>query len=261
MRLGLPINAEPTGEVYFLSAKACDMIRDEDINFLIDKPVILDGVALAKLTKLGYGDRIGATAAPVDERFDLLTSEMPEEHPIAAGLAQSPYSDSYYYCKDKQYIISGERIEPVFGCYSKTTKERLGVAAAVATTEHGAKWFIKGRALTSPVIPMWRRNMLVNAINYISRKPLAAYVSSYGQIVCVPRVDTEGRVVSVTVLNVSISDCEDVEISVASPCAGVCKLIDPYQPAKEIQLETRGDRFVANVGALAPWRIKTLFIG
>ena len=261
MRLGLPVNAEPFGEVYFLSAKACDMIRDEDIDFLIDKPVILDGVALAKLSALGYGERIGATAELVDKKFDLLTCEVPTQHPIAMGLPQTPYNDSYYYCKDKQYVISGERIEPVLGCYSKPDREYLGVAAAVATTERGAKWFIKGRALTSPVIPMSRRNMLVNAINYISYNPLAAYVSSYGQIVCVPRVDSEGRVVSVTVLNISISDCEDVEISVALPVTEKCKLIDPYQPTKEIKLEKRGDHFVANVGALAPWRLKTLLIG
>ena len=149
----------------------------------------------------------------------------------------------------------------MLGCYSKPNKEYIGVAAAVVTTERGAKWFVKGRALTSQVIPMSRRNMLVNAINYISRKPLAAYVSSYGQIVCVPRVDTEGRVVSVTVLNVSISDCEDVEISVALPVTEKCKLIDPYQPTKEIKHEKRGDRFAANVGSLAPWRLKTLLIG
>ena len=259
MRLGIPYHTEPDGEVYYLSSFACDQITDEDMEILLRSPVILDGEALSKLCDKGYGALIGAAAVPCDSRYQMATYELPCDHPITEGLALGSYADSYYYCKDSQYLIEGEGIEPVLDCYSSELKERIGVGAAVSTTAYGARWFIKGRALANPVIPMKRRNMLINAINYIKEEPLCAFVKSYGQICCVPRVKDE-RTVSVTLLNVSVSEAESVEVFVAKPYGTVCKVIDPYSEEYEAELIPDGDGFSVKVGDLAPWRVKTVIL-
>ena len=142
-------------------------------------------------------------------------------------------------------------------CASSQSQIPDGMQSATA---YGAKWFVKGRALANPVIPMHRRNMLIRAINYMSDTPLCAYVRSYGQIVCVPRVDSEGKVVSVTLLNASISECEDVEVAIASPVGEGYRVIDPYRPTECGSLERDGEYFIARAGSLAPWRVKTILI-
>lgn len=260
MRLGIPLNAEPKGGIYYLSAAACNQVCDEDMETLLRSPVILDGTGLATLVEMGYGEKLGATAVPVDDEYKLVTYELPTDHKINKGGVEGRYSDSFYYSKDTQYLIEGEGIEPVHDCYSSQFKTKIGVASAVITTAYGAKWFVKGRALANPVIPMHRRNMLIRAINYISDTPLCAYVKSYGQIVCVPRVDSYGKVVSVTLLNASISECEDVEVAIASPVGEGYRLTDPYRLTEHGKLEREGEYFVASVGSLAPWRVKTILI-
>lgn len=102
--------------------------------------------------------------------------------------------------------------------------------------------------------------MLIRAINHISDKPLAAYVKSIGQMLCVPRVDDEGHVISVTVLNVSISECKGVELAIANPRGCVGRIVDPYLPEAKASLEKAGEYFTAKIGDLAPWRLRTLLI-
>ena len=260
MRLGIPVNVEPKGDIYFLSAKAAAQVREEDMELLLRSPVITTGEALEKLCELGYRDLIGASAAPVATEYHMATYDLPCEHPITEGFPSDAYCDDYYFCKDTQYLIEGEGIDPIYEVYSSQYKTRLGTSVAVVTTKYGARWFVKGRALANPVVPTFRRDMLIRAMNYISQKPLAAYVKSVGQIACVPRVDDEGRVISVTVLNVSISECEDVELAIANPVGNAARIVDPYLPEAEASLERSGEYFTVKIGNLAPWRVRTVLI-
>ena len=260
MRLGIPVNIEPEGDIYFLSAKSAAQVREEDMELLLRSPVILTGEALCKLCELGYYDLIGADAHPVEDQYKMATYDLPCEHPITEGFPDDAYSDTYYFCKDTQYLIEGEGIDPIYEVYSSQYETKLGTSVAVVTTKYGARWFVKGRALTNPVIPTFRRDMLIRAMNYISEKPLAAYVKSVGQMVCVPRVNEQGRVVSVTVLNVSISECEDVELAIANPVGNTARIVDPYLPEKEASLREAGEYVTVKIGDLAPWRLRTVLI-
>jgi hypothetical protein len=260
MRLGIPVNVEPKGEIYFLSAKAAAQVREGDMETLLRSPVILTGEALIKLCELGYRDLIGASATPVAKEYQMATYDLPCEHPITEGLPSGRYSDSYYFCKDAQHLIEGEGIEPIYDAYSSQYHTRLGTSMATVTTKYGARWLVKGRALTNPVVPTFRRDMLIRAMNHISEQPLAAYVKSIGQMLCVPRVDAEGSVISVTVLNVSISECKSVELAIANPRGCVGRIVDPYLPEAETSLEKAGEYFTAKIGDLAPWRLRTLLI-
>ena len=260
MRLGIPVNVEPRGDIYFLSEKAAAQVREDDMETLLRSPVILTGEALRKLCELGYRDPIGADAHLVEEQYRMVTYDLPCEHPITEGFPSDAYADDYYFCKDDQYLIEGEGITPIYEAYSSQYKTKLGTSVAVVTTKYGARWFVKGRALTSPVIPTFRRDMMIRAMNYISEKPLAAYVKSVGQIACIPRVDEKGSVVSVTVLNVSISECEDVELAIANPAGRVARIVDPYLPEKEASLRESGEYFTVKLGDLAPWRVRTVLI-
>ncbi|MBR2611530.1 MAG: hypothetical protein IKC72_00545 [Clostridia bacterium] len=260
MRLGIPVNVEPEGDIYFLSAKAAAQVREADMETLLRSPVILTGEALRKLCELGYRDLIGADAHPVADQYKMVTYDLPCEHSITDGFPNFRYSDSYYFCKDTQFLIEGEGIEPIYEAYSSQYKTRLGTSVAVVTTKYGARWFVKGRALANPVVPTFRRDMLIRAMNYISDKPFATYVKSVGQVACVPRVDEQGKVVSVTVLNVSISECEDIELAISNPIGRDARIVDPYLPEKKASLEKLGEYFTVKIGNLAPWRVRTVLI-
>ena len=123
----------------------------------------------------------------------------------------------------------------------------------------GVKWLIKGAHLYNTVISLEKKIQLANAINYVSERPLPAFVCSYGQALVVPRVNESGKTVSATVLNVSISDIEDLTLTVNNPISTEYTVCDPYCKDERGELEKSGDAYKVNVGMLRPWRTKTVF--
>ena len=130
----------------------------------------------------------------------------------------------------------------------------------IVKMKDGARWLIKGGNLYNPMVSLDKRIQFTNAIDYIASTPLPAYTVSYGQVMVIPRVDNDGKTVSVTLLNISISDAEDLKISVNMPrCENGYTVADPYGESESGRLVKSADRFIASVSILRPWRTKTIY--
>ncbi len=259
LRLGIPVNQEPNADVYILTERAANTLTDGDVDFLLNHPVVTDAKALLRLYEMGYADKIGIKLAPLDCAGLSGVGERLVPHALNAGITYPGWNDSTYVSRDVPYTVFADGMEPITEFRAEGSEKSLGAAMCAIKMKSGVKWLVKGAHLYNPMISLEKKLQLVSAINYISENPLPAYTSSFGQALVVPRVDSEGKTVSVTLLNVSISDVEDLKITVNNPKTEKYTLCDPYSEDICGILEKRTNGYVANVGLLRPWRTKTLF--
>ena len=258
LRCGIPVHAGKKGNVYYLSQKASQYLLKEDVEFLLKQPVMTDAASIQHLIHMGFGEAIGLNVIKNEGQLDN-TVEVMTDHSVNDGFTARTWSDSYYYCKEEKYILEGDNME-VISNYCKNG-EVIGGAIAVITTAYGAKWLVRSANMGNGVISFTRRNQILNAMNYIAEKPLPAYVNSPEQILVVPRVNEEGKTVSVTLMNVSISDGEDMEIVIENPVnMEYCTIVDPYADDKRVALIKKNGKYTVTIDKLNPWRVKTILV-
>lgn len=259
MRCGIPFNAEKSGDTYFLSSKACDYVTEEDMEILLKSPVVTDALSLEKLFDRGFSDKIFANVELLPDSLQSAVYEKISTHAVNNGLTLEHWHDSRWDSADKRYMITGNDIEVISDWYSYNPNRKVGCAGAIVKTSYGAKWYVKGAHLCNDVISFERRNQLVNAINYISEKPISAYVGTPQQIVIVPRTDENGNTVSITLLNVSTTEYKDVEIVVNNPSSVMSTVTDPYTESVSLPLIKKGNSYSVKIESLKPWCTKTLY--
>ena len=259
-RLGIPINAEPKGTAYILTPTAARTLTSEDVDFLLRSPVVTDAEALLTLYKMGYEEKIGISVKEFSSAGFTGVTEQPVAHPINEGVKYKGWIDSTYVNKKPIYTLCADGIEPVTVFKSPGADTDLGCPMGVVRMKSGARWLIKGGNLYNPMVSLDKRIQFTNAIDYIASAPLAAYTVSYGQVMVIPRVDKDERTVAVTLLNISISDVEDLKISVNMPrYESAYTVADPYGESEGGKLVKCADRFIASVSILRPWRTKTIY--
>ena len=261
-RMGIPFHCGEKGCAYLLVSSAVDALVEEDIEELLRRPVITDASAIEKLIARGYGDKLNLIVKPMPKEFVNGVNGRMTEHKVNENLTPTSYGPSYFYCKDKFYILEGNNIEVVTENYSYAHLggEKIGPETAIVTTEYGAKWVVKARNLTSGCMNFAMRNQLVNMINYISDEKLPSYLATEEQVMVIPRIK-DGKTVSVTLFNVSLGDYEDLELIVNNPAnEKECTMVYPFEEDKKLPLEKYGDSFKVKIDSLERWRIKTILL-
>ena len=259
MRQGIPVHFGPYGDVYLLSSKACDYLGAEDVEMLLKSPVLTDAASLEKLFQMGYADQIKAGVQKLDEKYMNTFYEKTLPHTVNEGICLEQWNDFRTYVNDSKYVITGNEIESLAEYYTYVTHECAGCAFAIVETAYGAKWAVRGAHLLNAAVSHARRNQTLNAIHYISRQKLAAYVETPHQTVIVPRINDKGETVTVTLLNISITDSENMQIVIDKPAnTKECIIIDPYADEIRVNVKEMNGKYTAKVGTLAPWRVKSL---
>ncbi len=256
MRCGIPFHAEPSGDVFILSPKAACYICDEDMDVLLRSPVVTDAETIERLIRCGYGDKLNVQVRMLPDNCRTRVFERPCEHPINAGLALTNWSDK------RAFSISGDDIERVAEYYTFLDNEYCGCASAVITTAYGAKWFVKGMGLTNDIISHQRRDQFVHAVHYIAGRDVLTYEATENQTAVIPRINADGKTVTVTLLNVSITRSENMRIAVTSPAnTERCTVLDPYSEPKSVPVIKKNGSFTVTLDVLDPWRVKTIVFG
>ncbi len=256
LRWGLPMHTSPKGNAYYLTLKTCDFLSAEDMDFLAGETVIADAATIAKLQQKGLADMLCGSAELLPPQHQNGVYSKLTDHSANAG--DTRYADSF---GGVEYGIIGEKIEALAENFAYADDSKQGATVALIPTVKGAKWVVTAFSLGYIPIAYTNREIIRRAVKYAAKTPLPAYISSPEQMLIVPRVNKEGKTVSVMVMNVSISDSEPFEITVANPAneAG-CTLIDPYSEPHFLSFKKRGDDYVVTVPALRGWRVISILI-
>ena len=228
------------------------------MEFLSRETVVLEAETLDKLVAKGFGNYLKARTAPQPELYRGGTFEYLADHPVSNSIS---WENLRIRTEASGVHIVGEDVEKLTRLVTITGGETVGAGTVLAPTVNGAKWVISAADLQDANIPFARRELLRAAIDAAAKKPLPAYVTTQDQVVCVPREDTNGKVKTVTLMNVSLTDTEDLKVAIANPADPTgYTYFDPYGKPERRPFTKEGDRYIATLPPLRCWRAVSILM-
>ena len=95
MKVGVPITCDEDGGcALILSETAVKGMRDEDIEDILTKPVVIDGPGFKKIIDRGFGWAFGARAEKAKSDFGF--REVFTDHPVNHGKEGRPWNESFF---------------------------------------------------------------------------------------------------------------------------------------------------------------------
>ena len=200
---------------YLLPAEMVDYLTDNDIEYLLTKPVVTDAAAVKKLKARGYGDRFRLELEPLVGG----ATEVFTEHPINADRAGRPFNESFFFLvpMDKYAIIpTTDETESLGELKQAITGKKLGQATVLTPTfdkagNKTAEWAVFGYCLWSDMISSAKRNQILGAIDYLAPLP-AKLISDEQAAVCASVDPKTDKTVAFTVASASQGGTEEIDI-------------------------------------------------
>ncbi|MCL1794456.1 MAG: hypothetical protein FWG34_11375 [Oscillospiraceae bacterium] len=262
-RTGIPLSFDEThSPVYLLHEDMAATLDDGEVTELLAAPVVTSGAALALLSKRGF--RFGASAEAVSTRqvYEIYTS-----HPVNGESGGRTWNQFFSFAFGYRLIDLDGNTE-VLGRYASDLPDLgegdlpHGIANAIVQTGAGAKWAVFGYTPWNAVISHEKRNQILRAADYIGKNRMPAYISTPQQAILLPREDEYGNTASVSVLNCTIDESEELDLIVRRPAGTRAVWVSQSCPAKEANLpiKRREDGWLVRPPILKPWEIGTVFV-
>ena len=263
-RLGIPFcfdDKHPSS--YVIKGSFVDALCDEEIEFLLSRPVLADGSAVRKIIDRGYGDHFGIRPVPMPcHGFERMTDD-----PINAGRAgiffdENPYSSipmpRYIFdgISDSDRVLGIAQKSPIFS--DGTDIGPCTVITTVGKGGEGVRWAIFGYSLWCDITSSAKRNQILGALDEIS--PLPARIREDAIAALYTSVDDSGRLLSATVANASQSPTEELTLAVRRPVGETAELMGAGKSPLKISITKQDNgELTVKIPPLAPYEIVTLF--
>ncbi len=272
---GIPLSFDCVHDpVYVLNPAAVRSMTDEELEALLEVPVLTSGEALILLAERGFGSMLGASA----ERADTLRLyERYTDHPVNGDAAGKTWNQSFHI--NRGWTLTDlDGTTEILGLFETANRATpplypdgphpFGIASAIVRTGRGARWAVFGNSPWNSVISLDRRNQLLRAADFISGNRLSAILESGIRAVLLPREDEAGRLTSVSVLNCTVGESGPLVLRLRRPALepGVtsCVFAAQGQPVLRdlplTRLTPDGEEWCAVMPSLRPWSLGTLFI-
>ena len=262
---GLPIayGKEENFRGFLLHPRAADGMDEDELRRLFSKGVVTCGDTINKLKQRGLERLTGITCELLDFKpaCEMLTDD--ELNAGYAGRKWAPFifspGYSVYKLENKSaahYRVISEYLRHNTELTGEAVKD--GNSAIVAVTPPGGKIAVFGYDLWDSVINTARRAQLLAAADYVTNRQVPAYVATHSQTVCVPRIDPQGRLVSVTVLNASIDQTPALTLKARNTAGEHAMLIKPCTGDMPLRMNRMDGGYEVYLPALEPWNIFTV---
>lgn len=252
-------------------------ISAEELEELLRLPVITDGETIAILNARGFATGISST--PMSEMDSLSLCETFTDHPVNPQTVKSHYSSMFCQGRTAPYQIElvpakdtdlfDKNTAEILGIY--TTEANIpphmedplapyGIAEMIVHTKKGAKWAILGYSPWKYVIPTYKRDHLLDIADYLCGQTLAARLLTPMQAVLLPRKNSDGKTVCVSVTNCTIGESGEIRLLIRNPNGEHFTFMSQYDGEKALSYEKIGKDYLLTVPSLHPWSVGTVFI-
>ena len=119
--------------------------------------------------------------------------------------------------------------------YAEDERYPYGIATAVVKTSEGAAWGVLGYAPWKGIISLNKRDQFLNLADYISGNKLAARVISPVQAVLLPRENSKGETVAVSLINCTIGATGEIELLIRRPASENFRFMSQTQCRNQVQ--------------------------
>lgn len=251
MRLGLPFHAAPKGESYLLTEKAVPYLSAKDMDFLLHQTVITDMNTVKRLFDRKLADGLCCTCAAVAK-----------EHRSSVGevtvFEKNVNFKRRYLNFDVNFVPAGDTVKAFSTLFCRSDSTVVGNGISVVETTCGARWVVSSPTIQDDEIAFARREGLRLALAY-ANGGVSAYVASPQQIAVVPRMDAEGAVRSVLLLNVSAMRSEAFDVCVKGNAETVT-LLRPGEEPTAVPFVKNGDCLTVSLPTLHGWQCCALML-
>ena len=270
LRTGIPLafDGKKKDGAYLITKENAPFLSEEQMRELLARPVICDAEAFIKINGIyhafdcEFGRVDGVTAAKLACRFT--DSEKNGEYKNRT-YPKSFYNATLYRCTDYK---NNPCVEPLSYYYSDAKditavcdgEYPYGISDAVVTSVNGVKWVVCGTDLLNPTISTDRRNQLLGAIESIC--PDAVKTAVYGdcQAMIMPREDSDGRIMSVSILNMTIGESGEMTLRIKKPAGGRFVFEGQYVGETELEAAVSGNEYAITVPRMPAWSVGTVFV-
>lgn len=243
--------------VYFLHGDCAELMTDEELEYLLDKPVITDGKTLAILNRRGV--KIGADAEKISVRK--LYAEY-TKHEINRGFEGGKWSIAIYFADGYKIIDKDGSAEPL-GIYKTNAAEAENtgeIASAVINTHKGAKWAVFGDNLWNKVISSEKRQQILNTAEYLKPGRITAVLQTHVKAVVLPRENKEHKLTSVTVTNCTVGKSGSLKLRLRNPAGEKFLFMSQYNGRKELSFERDNGDYLIEIPSVDAWSSATVFV-
>ncbi len=266
-RVGIPIiYDDKAANVYVLHPEQAKQMSDEDVAYLLTQRVSTDGETVLELMRRGVD--IGVKATLLDAFATLPLYERYTDHPLNRGEA---YWKNSFFAKGRKAccyleVTSGKvEILGVYTCdreispYTGDKNAPFGIAELILSTKEGGKWHINGYQPFKGIISRARRDYFLRVMDYIGKEKIPARSLGAHQLLLHERVDTEGKLVCVSVTNAEIGKCEDARLKIHNPKGERFVFVSQYLPTQELTARLEGDDYIVEIPTMDAWTQGTVF--
>ena len=268
MRDTVPIHFESkNAAVYLLHPEEAVGLSQADIDFLLTRPVVTSGEAVAALQARGVD--LGVTATAIPAATALFLCERYTDHPLnrgKTGYAVSPYIKGRNDCC---FLTDCTGSATVLGTYATGIAETLLTGAPdlplgasadlLVTTKQGGRWAVLGYQPWKYVVTQARIERFLDIAEAVAGAPLCARILTPHQAVLHPRSDESGRTVCVSVTNCTIGKCDGAELLIRDPHGSRFVWMSQQHAPTVLQARRQGDAYVLPLPTLDAWTVGTVF--
>ena len=267
MSVGIPVtNNFKDCRAILLYEEAAKGLLEHEIKELVKKPVVCTSKVLEMLCDRGYGKYFGATVKNIGSKSG---REVYSGHSVNGKYVGKHWRASSFHSPAgivmAQEIIDRDGKTEELGHFDDMlSSEKFGTVNAVVNTydDNGkqcAKWAVFGYALFERVMSSVKRNQILNAIDCICGNTLPAVIKTPDQVTVIPRVDKDGKTVSVSVMSISIGETGEQQLLVRNPVGEKFAFMSAKKPYTEIGFEKKEDGYLLRLPVLEPYEMITVF--
>ncbi|MBR5978539.1 MAG: hypothetical protein IK033_06030 [Verrucomicrobia bacterium] len=198
---GLPIcPAEAHSEVTLLTDNTILGLTKAELEHYLAGPVIMDVPAWMKLNQIFPQTNITVT-------------------PYAQGTFEVIDGASYYYpLNSVRYLLQTDRTDvevlATFESGDPANRQPLGISSMIVPSGFGGKILLVNDLYCCPTTP--KRQLILNGLDKITPNRMAVRMETHEQFVMTPRVDADGKIQTITLLNLSSGETDTIQLTVRS---------------------------------------------
>ena len=269
IRNALPIDfTERENGVYLLHPETAKQMSENELAELCGKNLITDLETVLYLKSIGID--LGIDGTMCNEFESLTACEIFTDHPINK-IGREKFSSSIFVSglTNHGMITKIPDNSIILGKYAINFKDArrtdikdapFGYTSIITETPKGGKWAIMGYSLWKSTVPTYQRNRILNIIDYVSDKALAARMDSPYQQMLMPRICKKtGKTLAVSMLNCTIETQTDIKLTIRRPEASLFTFCSQYDGEFNLPYEKNGDEYTVTIPKISPWSVATVF--
>lgn len=265
-RLGVPLSRVDGNGPVILRGEQAHLLSDAEIESLLARPVLTDGLALEVLQSRGCAFSAKVEVCDVSQLYEVML-----DHPVNGSPNKPKWSQSFYVTKghfltdvtgDTQFVTAYDSRSRNAVKNAADPNHPYGMAAGIVKTARGASWAVFGN-------PPWnvrgvshdRRQQLLNALDFISQNALPARLETPWQAIVLPREDKDGQTAAVSIVNCTIGRSDPMTVRIRRPAGKKILWQTPTGEPIELTAKPDGEDMIVTAPPMQPWSVGTVFVG